>query len=92
MLMLMLQLVPTIPADPAAAPDVATVVSGIMDQIIAAAAPQVQATGMAMWRGAGRHSRRLDRPAHRLHGRFPAMGPRSDRHRTLVPLGDAQLL
>ena len=51
MLMLMLQLVPTIPPDPAAAPDVATVVSGIMDQIIAAAAPQVQATGMAMWRG-----------------------------------------
>ena len=51
MLMLMLQLVPTIPADPAAAPDVATVVSGIMDQIIAAAAPQVHATGMAMWRG-----------------------------------------
>ena len=47
----MLQLVPTIPPDPAAAPDVATVVSGIMDQIIAAAAPQVQATGMAMWRG-----------------------------------------
>ena len=51
MLMLMLQLVPTIPADPAAAPDVATVVSGIMDQIITAAAPQVHATGMAMWRG-----------------------------------------
>ena len=51
MLVLMLQLVPTIPPDPAAAPDVATVVSGIMDQIIAAAAPQVQATGMAMWRG-----------------------------------------
>ncbi len=52
MLALLLQItVPTIPADPAAAPDVATVVSGIMDQIIAAAAPQVHATGMAMWRG-----------------------------------------
>ena len=52
MLALLLQItVPAISPDPAAAPDVATVVSGIMDQIIAAAAPQVHATGMAMWRG-----------------------------------------
>ena len=88
MLALLLQItVPTIPADPAAAPDVATVVSGIMDQIIAAAAPQVQATGMAMWRGLAAILVAWDRPAHRLHGRFPAVGPRSDRHRTLVPLG-----
>ena len=36
---MMLQLVPTIPTDPAAAPDPATVVSGIMDQVILAAAP-----------------------------------------------------
>ena len=48
---MMLQLVPTIPADPAAAPDPATVVSGIMDQVILAAAPQVHAAGLDLWRG-----------------------------------------
>ena len=48
---MMLQLVPTIPTDPAAAPDPATVVSGIMDQVILAAAPQVHAAGLDLWRG-----------------------------------------
>ena len=47
---MMLQLVPTIPTDPAAAPDPATVVSGIMDQVILAAAPQVHAAGLDLWR------------------------------------------
>ena len=51
MLVMMLQLVPTIPADPAAAPDPKTVVTAIMDQITLAAAPQIQTAGMGMWRG-----------------------------------------
>ena len=92
MLMLMLQLVPTIPADPAAAPDVATVVSGIMDQIIAAAAPQVQATGMAMWRGLAAILVAWTGLRIAFTGDFRPWDLDSDRHRTLVPLGDAHLL
>ena len=45
------QFVPAIPTDPAAAPDPATVVSAIMDQVILAAAPQVHAAGLDLWRG-----------------------------------------
>ena len=51
-LALMLQIVPpTIPPDPAAAPDPVTVVSELMGQIADAASPQVLAAGMGMWRG-----------------------------------------
>ena len=50
-LALMLQFVPTIPADPAAAPDPATVVSAIMDQVALAAAPQIHTAGFGLWRG-----------------------------------------
>ena len=49
-LALMLQFVPTIPADPAAAPDPATVVSAIMDQVALAAAPQIHTAGFGLWR------------------------------------------
>ena len=50
-LTMMLQFVPTIPADPAAAPDPATVVSAIMDQVALAAAPQIHTAGFGLWRG-----------------------------------------
>ena len=50
-LALMLQFVPAIPADPAAAPDPATVVSAIMDQVALAAAPQIHTVGFGLWRG-----------------------------------------
>ena len=45
------QFVPAIPADPAAAPDPATVVSAIMDQVALAAAPQIHTSGFGLWRG-----------------------------------------
>ena len=79
-------------ADPAAAPDVATVVSGIMDQIIAAAAPQVHATGMAMWRGLAAILVAWTGLRIAFTGDFQAVGCGSGRHRALVPLGDAHLL
>ena len=49
-LALMLQFVPAIMADPAAAPDPATVVSAIMDQVALAAAPQIHTAGFGLWR------------------------------------------
>ena len=50
-LAMMLQFVPAIPADPAAAPDPATVVSATMDQVALAAAPQIHTAGFGLWRG-----------------------------------------
>ena len=91
-LALMLQFVPTIPADPAAAPDPATVVSAIMDQVALAAAPQIHTARFRPVAGARGHSDRLDRIAGRFYRRLPPVGRYSSRHRPLVSVGDAHLL
>ena len=92
MLVMMLQFVPTIPPDPAAAPDPKTVVTAIMDQVALAAAPQVQVAGMAMWRGLAAILVVWTGLRIAYTGDFRPWDWDTDRHRTLVPLGDAQLL
>ena len=91
-LALMLQFVPAIPADPAAAPDPATVVSAIMDQVALAAAPQIHTAGFGLWRGLAAILVVWTGLRVAFTGDFRPWDVVRCRHRPLVSVGDAHLL